>query len=502
MIGAPLLILGLLLILTALLGGRIEARRWGAVAGFLLSPLTPAAWRATGSIILGFGIELLGFAAVMSIFSAGGSLLVVGVGFVLLGLGVEASRLVARAERWRLARADPRPLTAHPYRPYGSGSRDLLMAVFLDINRWRDVIYVLVAFPLTVLELTASLVLWVVAIGLLALPLTWGALGSPGATLTLSGTTLTAATGVALAAAGILAGLVMAMVAASVSRGLLALHRAVVAGLLCEDETSRLQQRVETLEGSRRAVLDVEASELRRIERDLHDGAQQRLVVLTMDLGLAAERIETDPAAARTLVLEAQDQARQTLAELRNLVRGIAPAILLDRGLVPALSALAGRSSASTIVLSSMAGGERLPDAVERAAYFVVAEALANIAKHARATRCEIRCRRDPDRLVVEVWDDGKGGARMAPSGGLAGLAGRVEALDGQLEVDSPPGGPTIVRAQIPVPEATAAPTPTADGRATSPATATPAAAPAAGGITGAIPGWRPPDDESGHAPR
>ncbi len=495
MIGAPLLILGLLLILAALVGSRIETRRWGAVAGFLLSPFNPAAWRATGSIALGFGIELVGFITVFTIFSTGASLLVVGVGFVLLGLGVEASRLVARAERWRISRADPRPLTAHAYRAYGSGLRDLLMAVFLDINRWRDVIYVLVAFPLTVLELTASFVLWVVAIGLLALPLSWAA-GPLGTTLTLPGTALTTTSSAALAVAAVLAGLAMAMVAASASRGLLALHRAVVAGLLCVNETSRLQQRVETLEGSRRAVLDVEASELRRIERDLHDGAQQRLVVLTMDLGLAAERIETDPTAARTLVLEAQDQARQTLADLRNLVRGIAPAILLDRGLVPALSALAGRSPVSTVVLSSMSGGERLPDAVERAAYFVVAEALANVAKHARATRCEIRCRRDPGQLVVEIWDDGDGGARLAPTGGLAGLAGRVEALDGRLEVASPEGGPTIVRAIIPVADGAAITTPAGDTGARLPSTEGPGAA------SGAIPGWRPPDGNGGPGPR
>ena len=206
-----------------------------------------------------------------------------------------------------------------------------------------------------------------------------------------------------------------------------------------------------TLEGSRRAVIDVEASELRRIERDLHDGAQQRLVMLTMDLGMAAEKLDSDPATARSLVLDAQGQARAALAELRDLVRGIAPAILLDRGLVPALSSLAGRSPIPTAVNSTLPEGERLPDAVERAAYFVVAEALANVAKHASAGRCEIRCRGESGRLVVEVWDDGAGGATLVPGGGLAGLAGRVEALDGTLTVESPAGGPTTVRAEIPV---------------------------------------------------
>jgi signal transduction histidine kinase len=207
---------------------------------------------------------------------------------------------------------------------------------------------------------------------------------------------------------------------------------------------------VERLRGSRSAAVELEASELRRIERDLHDGAQQRLVMLSIDLGLAADRLDRDPASARALVVEAQDQARQALAELRDLVRGIAPAILLDRGLVAALGAIAGRCPVPTVVQSTLPEGARLPDAMERTAYFVVAEALANVAKHASAGSCEIRCRAEARGLVVEVWDDGAGGARILPTGGLAGLAGRVEALDGSLEVESPPGGPTLVRAVIP----------------------------------------------------
>jgi signal transduction histidine kinase len=249
-----------------------------------------------------------------------------------------------------------------------------------------------------------------------------------------------------------LAGAGLTLVAAAVTRGLMTLHRAVVLGLLCVSERRALEQRVETLETSRRAVLDVEASELRRIERDLHDGAQQRLVMLSMQLGLAAERIDDDPPAAKALVMEAREQARQALAEIRDLVRGIAPAILMDRGLAPALSALAGRSPVATVVASELADGLRLPDAVERAAYFVVAEAVANVAKHASASRCEIRCRLEADRLVIEVEDDGAGGAIIVPGGGLAGLAGRVEALDGRLTVTSPPGGPTIIRADIGLP--------------------------------------------------
>jgi signal transduction histidine kinase len=256
-------------------------------------------------------------------------------------------------------------------------------------------------------------------------------------------------------------GLLLTPVAATVSRGLMALHRAVVAGLLCVSDQRALEARVATLETSRRAVLDVEASDLRRIERDLHDGAQQRLVMLSMNLGMAADRIDTDPAAAKALVEDARDQARQALAEIRDLVRGIAPAILLDRGLVPALSALAGRGPIPVVVSSELPERLRLPDPVERAAYFVVAEAVANAAKHACVSAAGVGSlgRLAAANLVVVAHHDGPGGARIVPGGGLAGLVGRVEALDGTLTVESPDGGPTIVRATIPTGVAVA-PTP------------------------------------------
>jgi signal transduction histidine kinase len=458
-IGAPFVVLGSLLVLSALLGARVRGRSRGAIGTFLLSPLHPSSWYATLSILLGFWVELFSFSLIVGIFSTGASLLVVGIGVVVIGLAIEGSRLLARIERWRAGLADPRPLRPHAYRPYGSGWRDLALVEFGDPSRWLDVVYVGVALPLTILEFIATVLLWGTSLALLSLPL-WSLTSSlaPGA----AGTSTIPA---AVAIAGGLAGLIVAQIAASVSQGLMALHRAVVAGLLCDSEQRQLQRRVETLEESRKTVIDVEADELRRIERDLHDGAQQRLVMLTIDLGLAAERLDTDPAAARALVVEAQDQARLALAELRDLVRGIAPPILLDRGLVAALSNIAGRCPVPTFVESTLAAGERLPDATERAAYFVVAEALANVAKHASAGRCEIRCRREANRLVVEIWDDGAGGARILPAGGLAGLAGRVEALDGTLTVESPDGGPTTVRAELPAAVVPAAVTPAASAR-------------------------------------
>jgi signal transduction histidine kinase len=446
-IGAPFLVLGVLVTLSALIGARVTRRPRGSVLDVLFSPLHPATWAALAAILVGVWVELLAFAAVVALLSAGASMLVVGVGFVLVGLAIEAARLTSRVERARTAWADPRPLLAHAYRPYGEGLRDLAVAIFLDPARWRDVLYVIVAFPLAVLEFAVATTLWSIAVVLLSIPL-WALAGVPidaVGDLPLPDLTSAGAIGVLT-----LAGIGMTIAAAVVSRGLMVLHRAVVIGLLCEPDQRALARRVATLETSRRAVLDVEASELRRIERDLHDGAQQRLVRLSLDLGVAAERIDEDPAAAKVLVEEARDQARLALAELRDLVRGISPAILLDRGLVPALSALAGRGAVPVVVASELPDGLRLPDVVERAAYFVVAESVANLAKHARATRAEIRCRYQDGRLVVEIEDDGVGGAQVAPGGGLGGLADRLAALDGALEVSSPEGGPTVVRATIP----------------------------------------------------
>ena len=432
----------------------------GLVRSFLLSPLDAASWRATLAIVLGFGISILAIVLLSALFSTGGSLLIWIVGIPIIGLGIECSRLFARVERWRMTFVDGRPLTPHAYAPlgwpprspYGTWTRRWAEAQFLDADRWRDVVYVLVLFPLAILEFSLVLSLWAAALGLIATPLVLAGLWSTGfhalvgerhvdVTAILAGAALVA----------LVVGLALVPVAASVSRGLVLLHRAVVQGLLCVDPTAALRQDVERLRGSRSAAVELEASELRRIERDLHDGAQQRLVVLAIDLGLAEDRIDTDPASAKALVADARQQARWALAELRDLVRGTAPSILLDRGLVAALAAVAGGCPVPTVVDSTLAEGERLPPAVERAAYFVVAESLANVAKHSAATRCEIGLRREPERLIVEVLDDGTGGATLVPGGGLAGLRDRVEALDGSLAVASPHGGPTVVHVELPV---------------------------------------------------
>ena len=198
---------------------------------------------------------------------------------------------------------------------------------------------------------------------------------------------------------------------------------------------------------TRQGALDVQAAELRRIERDLHDGAQARLVALSMNLGRAEERLADQPEAA-ALVRAAREDASLAIAELRDLARGIAPPILADRGLKAAVEALARRSA---IGVTIDADPDRRPlPVVETAAYFVVAEALTNVAKHADGAAAHVRVTLDrDDTLVLEIADEGPGGADPAGSG-LTGLRSRVEALDGTLSVTSPPGGGTTVRAELP----------------------------------------------------
>jgi signal transduction histidine kinase len=210
---------------------------------------------------------------------------------------------------------------------------------------------------------------------------------------------------------------------------------------------ARRQHRIHHLEETRAGAVDAQESELRRIERDLHDGAQARLVALGMSLGMAEQALRTDPEAAGDLLADARRGAREALEELRVLARGIRPPILTDRGLEPAVSALTARTPLPVTVMVDVP--DRYPTAVETAAYFTAAEALANAIKHARAEHVEIRINAVDGVLVVEVVDDGDGGAD--PSGrGLTGLRQRAEALDGTLQVRSPAGGPTTVRVELP----------------------------------------------------
>jgi signal transduction histidine kinase len=217
--------------------------------------------------------------------------------------------------------------------------------------------------------------------------------------------------------------------------------------LLSPPGQAEMAERIETLESTRAGAVDLQESELRRIERDLHDGAQARLVALGMSLGMAEQKLADDPESAGELLAEARAGAEQALRELRDLARGIHPPVLVDRGLKAALTSLA--DSTPLKVTLSVEVPDRPPAVVETAAYFVAAEALANAAKHSQADAVAIRIARADNDLTLEVTDNGVGGAD--PDGaGLLGLQQRVAALDGTLEVTSPDGGPTTIRAALP----------------------------------------------------
>ncbi|HEU4977443.1 MAG TPA: sensor histidine kinase [Solirubrobacteraceae bacterium] len=222
------------------------------------------------------------------------------------------------------------------------------------------------------------------------------------------------------------------------------------AALAMENERleAELRARVEELERSRARLLEISMFERRRLERDLHDGAQQRLVALSLQLGLARRKLQAAPDDAGTMLDAAREELLQALAELRELARGIHPAVLTDRGLGAALHVLADRTPVPVDV--EQVPDERLPAPVEAAAYFVVAESLTNVARYAQASQASVRVARDDGYVAVEIQDDGVGGADLHKGTGLRGLADRLDALDGHLRIHSPPGWGTLVRADIP----------------------------------------------------
>jgi signal transduction histidine kinase len=238
-----------------------------------------------------------------------------------------------------------------------------------------------------------------------------------------------------------------------ITRGLSSVDRMLAGSLL---SPAKLTERVRELEQDRGTVVDSAAADLRRIERDLHDGAQARLVALAMDLGLAKEKLTEDPEAAARMVADAHGEVKLALQELRDLARGIHPAVLTDRGLDAALSSVATRCTVpgGVRVRADLPGGadrESRPDsAVEGIAYFTVSELLTNVSKHAGARTATVDAWRSGDRLMLQIGDDGHGGAVESPGGGLAGLADRIRAVDGVFVVDSPVGGPTTVTVELP----------------------------------------------------
>ncbi len=337
---------------------------------------------------------------------------------------------------------------------------------------WKELGFHLVHLPKSIVFAAIALGTWSVGLALTALPLYVGQV--PAERAVILWWRVEPGSSAVLAA---LVGLVVLLTAPWVTRGLARLSWGMAEGLLGGGEAEALRQRVATVEASRADVVDAAEAERRRIERDLHDGAQQRLVALAMSLGLAKEKMDSDPEAARALVDEAHREAKNALVELRDLARGLHPPVLTDRGLHSAVAGLASRAPVPVDV--DLRVERRSPPSIEGIAYFVISEALTNVARHSGARRARVLVADEGARLVVEVSDDGLGGASTERGTGLRGLADRVRAVDGSFVVTSPPGGPTTVRAELPLPSpgavaptspAEAAPTP-ADPTAADPTT-------------------------------
>lgn len=359
------------------------------------------------------------------------------------------ARILAWVERSRLAAlagvelVDPVPDLASPT-IWGR-----FLERFGSADRWKEIGYLLLRFPLGLLTTVVVMAAWCCSAALVILPFVVSHL--PDGTAKFGLFELGFGWGAVLAGLVGLVGVVL--LAPWLTVAMATLDVAAARWLLACDTHAQLEAQVTELETSRLAAVDSAEAERRRIERDLHDGAQQRLVALAMDLGRARERLdEGDPAEARELVAAAHDEVKAALRELRDLVRGIHPVILEDRGLDAALSAVVARSP---VPVSLEVDVRRRPSpAVESTAYFVVAEALTNVARHSEATRASVAIARRGDRLVVEVSDDGVGGAETiagaADGTGLSGLAERVSSLGGWMRVMSPPGGPTTLIAEVP----------------------------------------------------
>ncbi|MEV7402209.1 sensor domain-containing protein [Streptomyces sp. NPDC091267] len=369
-------------------------------ARFALDPWT---WKEISHLLANLPMAIAGFVYTVVMIAVGVGLAVTVVGLPLLAAGLQGARLLGRAERGRARgllglRIDEPSAMAPVHRKQGFFT--WLWSSLKDPVGWRAVLYSFIRLPWGVLTFAVTLVslfvLWPV------LPFT--------------------------------------------ARLLTNADRGMVRGLLSPSD--ELERRIAELESDRGVVVDTAAADLRRIERDLHDGAQARLVALAMGLGLAKEKLTADPEAAARMVDEAHGEVKVALQELRDLARGIHPAVLTDRGLDAALSAIASRCTVPVTVGVELPG--RPAQAIEGIAYFTVSELLQNVSKHSGARSASVDVWRTADRLLIQVTDDGRGGASMDGGTGMSGLAERLGAVDGLFVLDSPPGGPTTVTAELP----------------------------------------------------
>jgi signal transduction histidine kinase len=415
----------------------------------LLSGLVSSrTWLAFVHHVTGLLLGVISFALVVAGFAAGLVLVPVAlVGLPVIGLAVRCASGFARFERGRQALLLDRRLPRWPDAPEPAYWWWVIPTTRSMRTRraWGPVGYAVLRLPVSLVFFSLTVAVWAAAVTGLTAPLYAGSL--PGGALSVDGTPYPGATGLVIAG---VAGLVALLAAPPLTRGLAAADAALARWLLAPPPGTELRARVTELEVSRERVVDAAEAERRRIERDLHDGAQQRLVAVAMELGRAKAKFADDVDAAAALVDQAHIEAKAALAELRDLVRGVHPPVLTDRGLDAALSGLAARCPVPVSLQVTVPFRPR--PAVEAVAYFTVAEALTNIAKHARASQASVVVEggtQPSAPLHILVSDDGVGGADQAGAG-LAGLADRIAGVDGTLSLESPPGGPTIVSAVLP----------------------------------------------------
>lgn len=407
----------------------------------------------TGYVLLGFPLAVASFSVLVTGLAAGLGTLVIGVGLLVVAVTLLVARVFADIERYRIPAVlrRPRIRPAYPSAQPGSGFWRRILTPITSTQSWLDAAHGIVIFPVATAAFCVVVSWWAVALaGVTTIAWDWAIPRGPDnqSLAQLIGLGDSTAARVAFqTAVGVLCLLTLplvvrgcALLAASVSRLLLV-------------GVAEMRQTISVLTEQKQAAASAEATALRRLERDIHDGPQQRLVRLAMDLSRARQQVDRNPEALPVALDEALGLTQETLDELRALSRGIAPPVLVDRGLPGAVSALAVRCSVPTglDVDPTLGAAEgRVDLAVESAAYFVVAEALTNVAKHSGAGRCRVAVAREQGVLRVEIADDGVGGAQLDKGHGLAGLDDRVRALGGALSISSPGGGPTTIGARLP----------------------------------------------------
>ncbi|MFD7492133.1 sensor histidine kinase [Streptomyces sp. NPDC059832] len=416
----------------------------------LRAPVEGRTWRELTYLLLSLPISVVLFCLSITLTTLGVGMLITFLGVPILAGALAMCRGFGAMERARargLLKVDV--AAPAPVRGRTGGLMSWMGAMLKSGASWRHLLYTLLHMPWAIFAFSVAVTFWTIGWTAFTYPLwRWvfpAYTGQGGIQLysdRAHDVRLDSSVELALTSA---VGLVFVLVTPWIIRGLVGVDRVMVAGLL---GPSRLATRVSELESDRGVVVDTAAADLRRIERDLHDGAQARLVALAMDLGLAKEKLTDDPEAAARMVDEAHGEVKVALQELRDLARGIHPAVLTDRGLDAALSAIASRCTVPVNVEVDLAS--RPAQAIEGIAYFTVSELLQNVSKHARATRASVDVWRAADRLMLQVTDNGRGGADVSSGSGLAGLTERLEAVDGVLVVDSPQGGPTRVTAELP----------------------------------------------------